>query len=152
MPYKDPKKQAEYQAKRKNTVRRDWLQKQECVLCGQRTNLRVFKHVGTPHLSWGLKGPSHDKLRVVCADAAACLERRGGKEEESKRPEPKQRKKKLKQPSPVPADDVVEPTLSRLAKELTKLDRRSVCPKHGPKDTVLFEEKATFICCGRGVE
>lgn len=148
-PYKNPKKQREYQASRKNTVRRDWLREQACTLCGQRTNLRVFKHTGTPHLSWSLKGPSHDKFCVMCGDTIACLERRGEK------PEPKQeqkRKQRPKQPPSVPTGDVEKPTLSRLAKELSKLDRRSVCPEHGPKDAVLFNGRARFVCCAREVE
>ena len=152
MPYKDPEKQRAYQAGRKNTVRRYWLQKQKCALCGQRTNLRVFKHAGASHLSWGLKGPNHDKFRVVCGDAASCLERRGGKEvEEPERREPKQRRKHRKKQPPV--DDVEKPTLSRLAKELAKVDIRARCPVHGPKGTTVLHKggRATFICCGREV-
>jgi hypothetical protein len=39
----------------------------------------------------------------------------------------------------------------RLEKDLAKPDKRSVCPEHGPKNTVAIEGKAErrFVCCGR---
>ncbi len=137
MPYKDPEEQKKYQINWVTAARRDWLVKQKCEMCGRRMNLRVFREAGTPRLSWSLKGPSHDKFRVVCGDTAACLQRQGAleKEEEEQKPAP--------QSGP-----------SKLAKQLEKKDIRPVCPLHGPNNTTVLhrDKRRRFICCGRMVE
>jgi len=161
VPYKDPKKQTKYQAHWVTTVRREWMEKQECELCGRRMNLRLFRHVGAPRLVWSKKGPSHNKFRVVCGDAVTCLQHQGeqrqGEQEVESKPKPKRKAVKRKRKAPEP--EVPKPEMSRLAKQAQKPDVRPVCSGrhrdgrvHGPKGTVMLHGARRFICCGREVE
>jgi len=157
-PYKDPEKQAKYQTHWVTTARREWLEKQECALCGRRMNLRVFRDVGAPRLVWSKKGPSHDKFRVVCGDAVTCLQYQGEKRkvEEAK----EKREKTRRKPGPKPREEApVLQSEHKWAKESKKPDRRLVCTTrhrngriHGPKGTVALFGVRRFICCGRMVE
>ena len=79
-PYKDPDAQRVYQANWVGARRREWLLQQRCSLCGDQANLRIFRHPGAPRLSWSVRGPSHSRFCVVCADATQCLQRRAGGE------------------------------------------------------------------------
>ncbi len=160
-PYKDPEKQTKYQAHWVTTVRREWMEKQECELCGRRMNLRLFRHVGAPRLVWSKKGPSHNKFRVVCGDAVACLQHQEERKKLEEAKEKKKRSRRKPKPKLKPKEEapVLQPELSTLAKQLQKPDRRPVCTAlhrngriHGQKGTVLLRGARRFVCCGRMVE
>lgn len=105
-PYKDPEQQRTFQNLWIKQRRADFLRAQHCALCGapgDHVQLRIFRHVGAPRLSWSKKGPSHKRFRVVCADGTGCLVRRGNHAALPAEPRPRPPRPAPRARAPAPA-------------------------------------------------
>lgn len=160
-PYKNPDDLRTYQRNRIRNQRQDWLALQGCGLCGHRTGLRVYRHMGAPRINWKANGPSHDQFRVVCGDPADCLRRREQGQRPPARPAREttdhKRKRAALRGEPRPKmPTIAEVVVAKARKKQTKIERdlqkedsRPVCPQHGPKGTMIHEGAVRFVCCGR---
>ena len=147
---------------RSYSARAEWVAKQACGLCNAIYDLLVFRDVGAPPITWSKKGPSHNKLRIVCRDQYSCLVRQQKQAlAASPEPEPAAPKKRATKKKAVSRKGTVTGTaeaevvhapvreLSKLAKELLKPDKRQQCSIHGHKNIITIRGEYRFVCCGR---